>query len=81
MKVGIHHLNRGGVIGASRDVKNLMDNIGELHWNDDMCSHAICVEIANGDRIDEDAFRNWCEDATIDLPPVEAGSLEAVSLA
>ena len=52
-----------------------------MNWNDDMCTHAICVEIADGDRIDEDAFRDWCEDATIDLPSVEAGSLEAVSLA
>ena len=45
------------------------------------CAHAICVEFADCDRSDEDAFRDWCEDATIDLPSVEAGSLEAVSLA
>ena len=81
MKVGIHHLNRGGVIGASLEVVKLMDNICELSWNDDECSHALCVEIKKGDRFGEDEFRKWCEDASVDFPPVEAGSLEAVSLA
>ena len=81
MKVGIYRQNRGGMIGASIGVRDLMDKIGVLHWNDDMCSHAICVELANGDRADEKAFREWCEEASSDFPPIEEGSLKFVSLA
>ena len=81
MKVGIHHLNRGGVIGASMEVGQLMDEICDLFWNPAMCIHALCVEIESGDRHDEDCFRSWCAAAEVDLPPVPPGSLEAVALA
>ena len=78
---GIHRQNRGGQIGASRGVPDLMGKIAELNWNNDMCSHAICVELAPGDRTDENEFRRWCEDACLDFPEVEPGSLKFVSLA
>ena len=81
MQVGIHRKNRGGCIGASMGVRDLMDKIAKLHWNGDMCSHGICVELAEGDRTDEDAFRKWCEEAGSDYPAVEEGSLAFASLA
>ena len=81
MLVGIHRMNRGGLIGATKGVRGLMDKIALLHWNDDMCRHAICVELTVSDRGDEDEFRKWCEDAGSDFPPVEPGSLMYVSLA
>ena len=81
MFVGVHRQNRGGQIGASRGVPDLMDKIVELNWNNDMCSHAICVELAPGDRTDELVFRKGCEDACLDFPEVEPGSLKFVSLA
>ena len=81
MKVGIHRLNRGGVIGASMEVELLMDEIAELFWNNEAAAHALCVEIAPGDTSDENAFREWCEAAEVDLPPVLPNSLEGSSLA
>ena len=81
MLVGIHRQNRGSQIGSSRGVPDLMGKIAELNWNNDMCSHAICVELAPGDRTDENEFRRWCEDACLDFPEVEPGSLKFVSLA
>jgi len=81
MKVGIHHLNQGGVNRASMEVGLLMDEICDLFWNPAMCIHALCVEIESGDRYDEYSFRSWCAAAEVDLPPVPPGSLEAVALA
>ena len=81
MLVGIHRLNRGGAIGTSKGVRTLMDKIAVLHWNDDECRHAICVELAGFDRTDEDEFRTWCENAGSDFPTVPPGSLMFVSLA
>ena len=80
MKIGIHRKNRGGMIGASKDVKGLMDEIADLHWNDDECRHAICVQLNSGDREDERAFREWCEMSGVDLAPVDEGSIEFASL-
>ena len=81
MLVGIHRMNRGGAIGTSKGVRTLMDKIAVLHWNDDECRHAICVELTGFDRTDEDEFRTWCENAGSDFPAVPPGSLMFVSLA
>ena len=81
MKIGIHRKNRGGMIGASKDVKGLMDKIADLHWNDDECRHATCVQLNSGDREDEKAFREWCEMSGVDLAPVDEGSIQFASLA
>ena len=81
MLVGIHRLNRGGTIGTSKGVRTLMDKIAVLHWNDDECRHAICVELAGPDRTDENEIRTWCENAGSDFPEVLPGSLKYASLA
>ena len=52
-----------------------------LHWNDDECRHAICVELAGLDRTDENEFRTWCENAGSDFPAVLPCSLKYASLA
>ena len=75
MKVGIHRKNRGGMIGASKGMKGLMDKIADLHWNDDERRHALCVKLKSGDREDEKAFREWCEMSGVDLAPVDEGSI------
>ena len=81
MRVGIHRLNRGGMIGASKGVRDLMDKLADLHWNDDERRHALCIQLDAGDREDEKAFREWCEKSAIDFPPVDEGSIEFSSLA
>ena len=58
LKVGIHHRNRGSVIGHSMEVPRLMGDIVGNFWNPEQCAHAICVEIEEGDFEDEDAFRD-----------------------
>jgi len=35
MLVGIHRMNPGGLIGATKGVRGLMDKIALHHWNDD----------------------------------------------
>ena len=69
------------MIGTSNGVADLMDKIAQRQWNNDMCSHAICIELAPGDRTDEDAFRKWCEEASLDFTEIITGSLKFVSLA
>ena len=81
LKVGIHRRNRGSVIGHSMEVPLLMGEISDHFWNPEQCAHALCVEIEAGDYEDENAFRDWCESATVDFPIVVRGSLEAVALA
>ena len=58
-----------------------MDKISVLHWNDDECRHAICVELEGLDRTDEDEYRTWCENAGSDFPAVLPGSIKYASFA
>ena len=81
MLVCIHRLNRGGMIGTSKGVRTLMDKIAGLHWNDEATAHAICVQLEDSDRTDEDEFRTWCENAGSDFPEVPPGSCKYASFA
>ena len=81
MLVCVHRLNRGGMIGTSKGVRTLMDKIAGLHWNDEATAHAICVQLEDSDRTDEDEFRTWCENAGSDFPEVPPGSCKYASFA
>jgi hypothetical protein len=72
MLAGIHHLNRGGIMGASQGVRKLTDKIAGLHSNWGECSHAKCIELTGLDRTDEEHFRKWCEEAGVE--PASGGT-------
>ena len=79
--VAIHHENRGGVIGNSMNLDPMVKNITELSFSWKECEHAMCIGVAPGDTTTEDAYRIWCEESNVDLPPVPEGSIKYASLA
>ena len=81
MKVGFHNMNRGGVLGHSMNVQRIMENIAALWFSWKECDHALCVDKAEGDTSDEDAYRKWCDESAVVFPAVGRFSLEFFSLA
>ena len=81
MKVGFHNMNCGGVLGHSMNVQRIMENIAVLWFSWKECDHALCVDKAEGDTSDEDAYRKWCDESAVDFPAVGRFSLEFFSLA
>ena len=75
MKVGFHKMNRGGVLGHSMNVQRIMGNIAALLFSWKECDHSLCVDKAEGDTSDEDAYRKWCDESAVDFPPVGRFSL------
>jgi len=68
MKLCIHHLNRGSVIGNSMNLDPLIANIVEMSFSWKECEHAICMRLAPHDHESENAYREWCESAPSTCP-------------
>jgi hypothetical protein len=81
MELNIHHLNRGGVVGNSSNLTRLVDNIVEMNFAWKECEHALCMKVEPEDKESENAYRTWCEESTVDLPKVPAGSTSYSTLA
>ena len=79
--VGFDPENRQKAGGSSTEVQPLVEDIQILGFNWDEVKHALCAEVPPNDSKVEEFNRQWVEGATVEMAPVEKGSIRYGALA